>query len=48
MQFIDDNNLGYISLTNFDLYKYVERLKIPNFRGVYMRDTLPKKTWKKE
>ena len=48
MQFIDDNNLGYISLTNFDLYKYIERLKIPNFRGVYMRDTLPKKTWKKE
>ena len=46
--FIADNNLGYDSLTNFDLYNHVERLKIPNFRGVYMRDTLPKKTWKNE
>ena len=28
-------------LTNYDLYEYVTRLKIPHFRGVFMRDTLP-------
>ena len=30
-------------LTNFDILKYVETLKIPRFRGVFMRDELPKK-----
>ena len=30
-------------LTNFDILKYVEILKIPRFRGVFMRDELPKK-----
>ena len=30
-------------LTNVELEKYAQELKIPNFRGVYMRDTLPKK-----
>lgn len=30
------------ALTNIDLYKYVKLLKIPHFRGVFMRDTLPK------
>ena len=30
------------SLSNFDLMKYVEDLNIPNFRGVFMRDELPK------
>ncbi len=30
-------------LTNFDILKYAEILKIPKFRGVYMRDNLPKK-----
>ena len=44
MQFIENNNLGYNSLTNFDLYTHVKEIKIPYFRGVYMRDTLPKKT----
>ena len=29
-------------LTNYDLIEYVIKLKIPNFRGVFMRDTLPK------
>ena len=29
-------------LTNYDLREYVTRLKIPQFRGVFMRDTLPK------
>ena len=35
-------------LTNFDILKYVEILKIPNFRGVFMRDELPKKIKKSE
>ena len=29
-------------LTNFDIWKYIKILKIPNFRGVFMRDELPK------
>ena len=28
-------------LSNLDLLFYAYKLKIPNFRGVYMRDTLP-------
>ena len=30
-------------LTNFDLISYIEKLKVPYFRGVFMRDELPKK-----
>lgn len=30
-------------LTNYDLLFYAKELNIPHFRGVYMRDTLPKK-----
>lgn len=30
-------------LTNIDLNKYVKILQIPHFRGVFMRDNLPKK-----
>ena len=29
-------------LTNFDLTVYSSKLGIENFRGVFMRDTLPK------
>ena len=29
-------------LTNFDVFYYVNLLKIPHFRGVFMRDALPK------
>ena len=29
------------ALTNFELLDYVKKLKIRNFRGVFMRDTLP-------
>ena len=29
-------------LTNIDLYRYARELKIDNFRGVFMRDTLPR------
>ena len=35
-------------LTNFDLINYVKELKIRNFRGVFMRDTLPSKPRKEE
>lgn len=31
------------ALSNFDLLKYVKLLKIPYFRGVFMRDNLPTK-----
>ena len=30
-------------LTNLDILRYVDREQLPNFRGVYMRDTLPGK-----
>ena len=30
-------------LTNFDLIEYVNKLKIPNFRGIFMRDEMPQK-----
>ena len=29
-------------LSNFELKRYAKQLKISNFRGVFMRDTLPK------
>ena len=29
------------ALTNFDLISYIEKLKVPYFRGVFMRDELP-------
>ena len=35
-------------LTNIDIYKYVRELQIPNFRGVFMRDTLPSIPYSKE
>ena len=28
-------------LTNVDIERYVKKLMIPNFHGVFMRDTLP-------
>lgn len=34
---IDDSK----GLTNFELIEYAKKLKIKNFRGVFMRDTLP-------
>ena len=30
------------ALTNYEIVKMVKELKIKNFRGVFMRDTLPK------
>ena len=35
-------------LTNFQLIDAVKKLKIKNFRGVFVRDELPKKPRKKE
>ena len=36
------------SLSNFDLIKYADNLNILNFRGVFMRDQLPKFPWSQE
>lgn len=36
------------ALSNHDLVKYAKLLRIPHFRGVFMRDTLPKKPKKIE
>ena len=35
-------------LTNLELQNYAKELYIPNFRGVFMRDCLPKKPWDAE
>ena len=35
-------------LTNFQLIEAAKKLKIKNFRGVFVRDELPKKPRKKE
>ena len=35
-------------LSNFEISDYVKKLNIPNFRGVFMRDELPKKPWTNE
>lgn len=35
-------------LADVELKKFAKMLKIPHFRGVYMRDTLPKKPYIKE
>ena len=36
------------ALTNIDLYRYAHELKIDNFRGVFMRNTLPRKAHQTE
>ena len=35
-------------LSNFELINTAKKLKIPNFRGVFLRNVLPMKSWKKE
>lgn len=35
-------------LSNFELINAAQKLKLPNFRGVFLRDVLPEKLWKKE
>ena len=37
-----------MGLSNFDILKLVKHLKIPNFKGPFMRDELPKKPEKQE
>ena len=41
--FCKNNNISLDTLSNFDIERIVNELKIPNFRGVYMKDELPKK-----
>ena len=36
------------ALNQYDLDLYVKKLKIPHFRGIFMRDDLPKKSLKTE
>ena len=36
------------ALTNFDLISYIEKLEVPYFRGVFMRDMLPNKKYSVE
>lgn len=36
------------ALTNFDIEKYVKKLNIQDFRGVFMRNALPKKIHRNE
>lgn len=36
------------ALTNFDIVDLVKKLKIPHFRGVFMRNRLPKKIHRNE
>lgn len=36
-----DLSLPKRALSNFDLLEYAKKLKIPYFRGVYMRNSLP-------
>lgn len=33
------------ALSNIELMRYAKETGIPNFRGVFMRDTLPKRPW---
>ena len=45
---IYDINIPEFSLSNLNLIHYAQELNIPNFRGVFMRDTLPKNPRMKE
>ena len=33
------------AMSNLDILYYVDKIQLPNFVGVYMRDTLPSKSW---
>ena len=33
------------AMTNLDILYYVEKIQLPNFVGVFMRDTLPSSSW---
>ena len=40
---VEGINLGNKPLTNFELEEAAKELNIPNFKGAYMRDQLPKR-----
>ena len=40
--------MGEGVLSNFDIFKIAQSLKIPNFRGIFMRDQLPQRPKEKE
>lgn len=42
-QFKKERKRGIAPLSNFDILDLAAKLKIPHFRGVFMRDTLPKR-----
>lgn len=42
-KFCENNNIKLETMSNFDINDVVKKLNIPNFRGVFMRDNLPKK-----
>ena len=41
-RFCSDNDLPLNTMSNFDIIRIAKQLKIKYFRGVYMRDSLPK------
>ena len=45
---VEGVNLPNKALTNFELLAAVKKLKIPNFRGVFMRNDLPRRPLKRE
>ena len=45
---VEGVNLPNKPLTNFQLIDTVKELKIPHFRGVFMRNDLPRKPFKRE
>ena len=42
-KFCEENNIKLDTLSNFDIIRIAKQLKIKSFRGVFMRDSLPKK-----
>ena len=45
---VEGVNLPNKALTNFELLDAVKKLKIQNFRGVFMRNDLPRRPLKRE
>jgi hypothetical protein len=40
--------MSHRALSQYDLMELVQRYRIPSFRGVFMRDDLPKRSWRIE
>src|SRR5271156_1750193 len=40
--FCKENNISLNTMSNYDIIRVAKELKIPHFRGCFMRDTLPK------